>query len=277
MLKIIDRLAGLAAAFVWAAVFYGASTSYANAQMPPWLQRPTPQVIVCASLADVKDVATQDTISKDGADFSTLLNEGKCARVPGPLVNFYWYFDEYKDGNGITGYIAEVAFNGYPKHLYTITASLPKLIDVTWKEAFKDHSKALAWWFKSAKPTDWAQKKYELYACCEYAERVKTKFELRQGDKYGSEEWVLQCTQETRYFCNRQNKNEGDWALIPAGIIHEEEIQTPSEYWENGGRFYVGEVEMPKVKQEFEQLRTEGVIFFYNSQPVCFWPPETRG
>ena len=37
--------------FCAAAVFYGASTSYANAQMPPWLQRPTPQVIVCASLA----------------------------------------------------------------------------------------------------------------------------------------------------------------------------------------------------------------------------------
>ena len=103
--------------------------------------------------------------------------------VPGPLVDFYWYFAEYKDGNGVTGYIAEVAFNGYPKHLYTIAATLPKLIEITWKEAFKDHSKALAWWFKSAKPADWAQKKYELYACCEYAERVKTRFELRQGDK----------------------------------------------------------------------------------------------
>ena len=70
MLKVIDRLAGLAAAFVW---FYGSSTSYANVQMPPCLQRPAPQAIVCASLDDVKDVATQDTNSKDGADFSTLL------------------------------------------------------------------------------------------------------------------------------------------------------------------------------------------------------------
>ena len=97
------------------------------------------------------------------------------------------YFDEYKDGNGVTGYIAEVAFNGYPKHLYTIAATLPKLIDITWKEAFKDHSKALAWWFKSAKPTDWAQKKYELYACCEYAERGRgRRLRARSASRIGS-------------------------------------------------------------------------------------------
>src|SRR5689334_344009 len=99
----------MAAAFVWAAVFYGASTDNVNAQTPPWLQRPVPQVIVCASLTDVYDVAAHDTNSKEGADFSTLLTQGKCARVPAALVNFYWYFDEYKDGNGVPGYISEVA------------------------------------------------------------------------------------------------------------------------------------------------------------------------
>ena len=141
-------------------------------------RRPAPQAIVCASLAMSKMSPPRTLQVKTGADFSTLLKVGKCARVPSSWTS-NCSFDEYKDGNGVTGYIAEVAFNGYPKHLYTIAATLPKLIDITWKEAFKDHSKALAWWFKSAKPTDWAQKKYELYACD--AERVKTKFELRQG------------------------------------------------------------------------------------------------
>jgi len=28
---------------------------------------------------------------------------------------------------------------------------------------------------------------------------------------------------------------------------------------------------MSKVKAEFEQLRTEGVMFFYKGEPVCFW------
>jgi putative transposase len=75
---------------------YGVSTGYANTQTPPWSTRPNPQVIVCASLTDVNDVAVKDRNTKDGADFTQLLREGKCASVPAQLVDFWWYFDHYQ-------------------------------------------------------------------------------------------------------------------------------------------------------------------------------------
>ena len=88
----------------------------------------------------------KDAKSKDGADFTQLLKEGKCAKVPAPLVNFYWYFDEYSDLSGEKGYISEVAYLGYYKHLYTIAASLPPLIDVTYKP---EHEKNPCHWTRA--------------------------------------------------------------------------------------------------------------------------------
>ena len=97
------------------------------------MQRAAPRAVVCASLTDVYDVASKDRTNKDGADFSQLIKEGKCAFVPAKLVEFYWYFDEYKDSSGTTSYVSEVAYAGYPRHLYAIAATLPKLVEVTYK------------------------------------------------------------------------------------------------------------------------------------------------
>ena len=111
--------------------------------------------------------------------------------------------------------------------------------------------------------------------CCEYDECVKTKFETRQGEKYGTEEWWFQCTSTTKAFSDPRRKAVAEWVQIPSGIVHDDDIETPTEYWGDGARFYVGEQEMSKVRAEFEQLRTEGVMFFYKGEPVCFWPPKT--
>jgi hypothetical protein len=131
-LKIRGTLATIAETCVTATIV--GSAGYAAAQTPPGLHRPNPQVIVCASLTDVYDVAVKNRNTKERADFTQLLKEGKCASVPAQLVDFWWYFDHYEDGNGHPGYFSEVSFAGIKHHLYTITETLPSdVIQATWK------------------------------------------------------------------------------------------------------------------------------------------------
>ena len=147
------------------------------------------------------------------------------------------------------------------------------LIESTWKPEFKDHSVALKYWFENASPTEWVMLTYGIYKCCMLAERVKTKF--TQDAK--TDEWMLQCNEGVKDFCAAHHKADGDWLLIPPGIIHEEKIEIPVEMYIGGERVYIKPEDAEKVKLEFQQLWAEGVLFVYKGDPVCFWAPESDG
>lgn len=147
----------------------------------------------------------------------------------------------------------------------------------TWKPEFKDHSPALKSWFKNAKPTDWGQKEFGISFCCELAERVKTKFDVVKAGE-GLEQWWFECTEETITFCTNRGKRIGEWAQVPPGVVHKEEIKTPTEYpASDGSKGIVTEPEREKVELEFQELRAKGVMFVYRGDIVCFWPPEFQG
>jgi len=251
MLKYIDTARWVSAAFVWLIIGYAAiSPAFAQSRPIPFVR----QMTVCASLTDVYDVAMKDAKSKEGADFTQLLKEGKCAKVPAPLVNFYWYFDEYSDLCGEKGYISEVAYLGYYKHLYTIAASLPPLIDVTYKPEHEKNPLAVKQWFKEAHvkgPCDGSGKAWMtlgICGCCEFADRLHTKFVGEQG-----KEWS--------YYPDPNCTTKGCELLpIPDWVTHDEGIHALNGYDDN--------------LTEFDQMRREGVLFIYKNQPSCFWPPE---
>jgi hypothetical protein len=153
-------------------------------------------------------------------------------------------------------------------------ASLPA--GATVKKEFA-HSAALKSWFKNAQPTDWAQKQYYITYCCEQAERVKTRFDVVKAGE-GIEQWWFECTEETAAFCTNRGKKLGEWAQIPPGVVHKEQIEDPKKFPASDGSVsYVGEVEAVQVHNEFEQLRQEGVMFVYRGDIVCFWAPEFTG
>jgi hypothetical protein len=254
VLKIIIARSWVAAAFVAVAIPYGASTEGANAQMPRSRQRAAPQAVVCASLTDVYNVASKDMHSKEGADFSQLLREGKCALVPAKLIELYWYFDEYKDASGTPGYIAEVAYAGYPRHLFAIAAALPKLVEVTYKNEHANNPPAVSAWFREAHvkgacdPSSRAWLELQICGCCEFADRLHTKFVGEKG-----KEWLYYpATDCTTKGC--------PLVPIPNWVTHEDGIHALGGY--------------DDTLPAFNQMRREGVLFIYRDKPSCFWPPE---
>lgn len=201
-------------------------------------------MVVCASLTDVYDVALKDMNSRRGADFSQLLREGKCAVVPATLVDFYWYFDEYKDGSGTPGYISEVSYAGYPRHLFSIAATLPKLVQVTYKNEYAKNPPAVSAWFKEAH----VKGACDASGCCEFADRLHTKFVGEKG-----KEWF--------YYPDPNCTTKGCQLLpIPDWVTHEDGIHALNGY--------------DDTLPEFNRMRREGVLFIHRDKPSCFWSPE---
>jgi hypothetical protein len=154
--------------------------------------------------------------------------------------------------------------------------ALSRYAGATWKPEFSKHSAALRSWFQVAQPTPLARLEFGIFYCCEQAERVKTKFNLVQGDD--GEQWWMECGADVVVFCQENHKQNGEWVRIPEKIIHHEGIKTPGEWvGRSGERGIVGDVEREQVEAEFEQLRMDGVLFVFGGHLVCFWPPDFGG
>jgi hypothetical protein len=160
---------------------------------------------------------------------------------------------------------------------YLAVACLAFLItgaaQATYKKEYEGHSEALRAWFRLAKPTlEFAQEhgggeagRMLSWGCCEHADRVHVKFIANRE----SDDWSFQCNDETVRYCEQHNLKSGDWVSIPRNVVHKEPIRVPWGYDDDD----------PKVKDEFEQLRAEGVLFIANlggkEKMLCFWPPES--
>ncbi len=131
----------------------------------------------------------------------------------------------------------------------------------TYKPEFAANSPALRTWFQIAHTTDAARLRFGWVSCCEHADRVHTKFRPTRK----TDEWSYQCTAETEEACAPNGLKIGDWKPIPPDIVHDEPIAVPEAFDEND----------PQVKEEFRQLRAEGVLFISHGRESCFWPPES--
>ena len=172
------------------------------------------------------------------------------------------------------GFCRTVHVNWFALAAFLAVATCCVETRATMKPEFATHSAALRAWFKLAKPTEWAEKQFQLQYCCEQAERVHVKFAQPNREV---EEWWAQCTDDIAQFCSIRGKKTGEWVQIPPGIIHHEPIKTPKEFpASDGSKGVVGDVESAQVELEFQQLRIEGVLFVYRGNFVCFWPPESE-
>lgn len=126
----------------------------------------------------------------------------------------------------------------------------------TWKPDYAKNPPAVTAWFKearvaggcdsSAKAKAWHR--LGICGCCEKADRFKTKF-------------VAQATGDWSYYTDPNCTAKGcPTRSIPNDIVHQEGIHAL-----NGS---------DDALPEFDQMRREGVLFIYNGQPACFWPPE---
>lgn len=84
-----------------------------------------------------------------------------------------------------------------------------------------------------------------------------------------SDDWSFQCNEETARYCEERNLKPGDWVLIPRNVVHKDPVRIPWGYDESD----------PKIRDEFQQLRAEGVLFIAilggHPKIMCFWPPES--
>ncbi len=135
----------------------------------------------------------------------------------------------------------------------------------TYKPEFAIHSPALKKWFQEAVPTAEARARFRWpvnWGCCEQSERVHARF--RPGAR--GDEWYFQCNGETLELCRSLEHSAGDWVQIPPDIIHEDPIAVPAPYSEDD----------PQVREEFQQLRAEGVLFIaWSTKMTCFWKPQS--
>lgn len=131
-----------------------------------------------------------------------------------------------------------------------------------YKPEYASHSEALKQWFRSAQTNPEARWHLNFWtSCCENSDRVKVKFTVNTQDN--GDEWFYQCTQDTAEACGPDKI--GTYKRIPPDIIHLEGMQVPAGF----------DPEDPQVKEEFRQLRADGVLFISGNKETCFWPPES--
>jgi len=121
--------------------------------------------------------------------------------------------------------------------------------NATWKPEFATSPPAVREWFKGAITTPAARQRLGIYHCCEQAERLRTKFVLSAGHDWS-------------YYPNPECVTAGcELRPLPNDIVHEDPIRAldPAD---DG---------LP----EFQAMRREGVLFIWNGNPSCFWPPES--
>lgn len=116
----------------------------------------------------------------------------------------------------------------------------------TYKPEFANHSDAIRDWFETAEVTKAAYPRLGWLRCCNHSDRVKTRFYVAptsNGDVWSYEDPTT-------------NK----WIIIPDDVIHREGITPPKGHEDD---------------PDFKQLQAEGVLFVYDGQVTCFWPPES--
>jgi hypothetical protein len=87
-----------------------------------------------------------------------------------------------------------------------------------------------------------------ICGCCEHADRLKTKF-------------VADAEGDWSYYPNPECiTKECPLQPVPNDIVHQDGIHALNPYDDR----------LP----EFDQMRREGVLFIYQGEPACFWPPE---
>jgi hypothetical protein len=87
-----------------------------------------------------------------------------------------------------------------------------------------------------------------ICGCREHADRLKTKF-------------VADAEGDWSYYPNPECiTKECPLQPVPNDIVHQDGIHALNPYDDR----------LP----EFDQMRREGVLFIYQGQPACFWPPE---
>lgn len=120
----------------------------------------------------------------------------------------------------------------------------PSLCGATWKREYANTPQAVQQWFRSARLTDAARKRFGFQNCCDQSDRYETRF--RVDKQTAGDAWFYQV--------------DGNWVRIPDDVIHSDEIHAKD----------------PKddALPEFEQMRREGVLFIYDGKPTCFWPPQ---
>jgi|SRR5579885_1095077 len=94
--------------------------------------------------------------------------------------------------------------------------------------------------------------------CCKQAERLKTKFVPGTT----KDDWA--------YYPDPDCTHDGCRVEpIKPDVVHEDRIEPDP-------KDLVGLTQDQRraVEAEFEQMRREGVLFIYNGEPSCFWPPE---
>jgi hypothetical protein len=144
----------------------------------------------------------------------------------------------------------------YVLWIAVLTASMTLASDATWKPEYAKNPPAVTAWFKEARVPggcDNSQKakawnRLGICGCCEHADRLKTKF-------------VADAEGEWSYYPNPEcTTKECPRKPIPNDIVHQDGIHALNPYDDR----------LP----EFDQMRREGVLFIYEGQPACFWPPE---
>jgi hypothetical protein len=118
----------------------------------------------------------------------------------------------------------------------------------TWKPQYRQSPQSVQDWFVTARTTPAARAGLKIGGCCEQAERLKTKFILRENTDWS---YYLDptCTQAG---CPLRP--------IKSDVVHDDPIRA----------FYPEDDDLP----EFKAMRREGVLFVWKHEPTCFWPPE---
>lgn len=116
--------------------------------------------------------------------------------------------------------------------------------EATWKREYAGTPEAVQQWFRSARLTPEAQTRIGFHNCCDQSDRFDTQFRVNR--QTAGDEW---------YFRDGDN-----WRRIPDDVIHKDEIRAANP-------------EDDKLP-EFEEMRRQGVLFIYNGNPTCFWPPQ---
>ena len=194
MLKVINAICWIAAAFVSLAAIYGASIAYSQELITP---RPDthPEISrgitrMCVNAEDAYELAGQD--AKEGKmDWQAKIQAGKCAIVRLPLV-FYRVLEEYEDTDGKPGFVVEVLWAGKPGvHLYTVLSKIPVyLSQITYKNEYANNPPPVSAWFKEAHvkgacdASGRAWLELQICGCCEFADRLHTKFVGEKGKEW---------------------------------------------------------------------------------------------
>ncbi len=238
VLKVIDTAAWIAAGIVAAAIAYGASTGYAEANA----LRP-----VCAHEEDALDVV-KGQLSHSPV-WAEKVQQGKCAYVGWPLT-YMWEVQRFADDMSVATYILD----GSQGKLYgPVHGEVAGIIETTWKPEYGKNPPGVTAWFKQARVPGGcdngghAWTRLGICGCCENADRLKTKFIGTPGG-----EWA--------YYPDPDCTTKGcALKAIPADVVHEEEIHALNGYDDR--------------LAEFAQMRREGVLFIYRGEPACFWYP----